>query len=375
VTTADGSANPITLQANGIFKSFGPVVALGGVDLDIRRGEIMTLLGPSGSGKTTLLRVIAGFEAPDSGEVRLEERDITHLAPARRNVGMVFQNYALFPHLTVAENIAFPLRMRRVPAAVVRRQVEEALAQVELPDYGGRYPRQLSGGQQQRVALARAVVFGPPLLLLDEPFGALDRKLRETMQLEMRHLQQRLGLTTLFVTHDQEEALILSDRIAVLNAGRIEQLDVPGNIYQRPVNWFVADFVGESNLLKGELLEEGTGRVTLRLAQGDIVTVAADAVTDIPAAGRGRAGLLLRPERIRRVMGAEASDNRFVATVEETVYLGQSQKLRLRLGSGQEVVARWPVPADGHRLATGEVVEIGWGLQDARMLPPPGDTV
>ncbi len=207
------------LRLAGLSKRFGEVQALDNVSLDIAPGELLTILGPSGSGKTTMLKVVAGFETPDAGVVRVDGAEITRLPPARRDIGMVFQNYALFPHLTVAGNVAFPLEMRNVPRPEIDKRVAEALALVELGGYGQRLPRQLSGGQQQRVALARAIVFNPRLLLLDEPFGALDRKLRETMQLEVRRMQRRLGLTTIFITHDQEEALVLSDRIAVMNKG------------------------------------------------------------------------------------------------------------------------------------------------------------
>lgn len=358
------SASQCALRAQGLRKEFGSITALGGVDLEIGRGEILTLLGPSGSGKTTLLRVVAGFEYPDGGSVQLEDADITDLVPAKRNIGMVFQNYALFPHMKVAENIAFPLRMRGVPRKAARRRVAEALAQVELSGYEERYPRQLSGGQQQRVALARAIVFDPPLLLLDEPFGALDRKLRESMQLEMRRLQQKLGLTTLFVTHDQEEALILSDRIAVMNAGRIEQVDAPEAIYQTPANWFVADFIGESNIVEGVILERGEDGALMRLESGDVVrTGQASSLADA-------AGLLVRPERVRRLDGGETAANRFTALVEERVYLGQSQKLRLRLTSGLELVVRWPIRHDGPGGDIGDRIDIGWDPGDTQVLPP-----
>ena len=217
-------ARTAELSVDGVTKRFGEVVALDGVSLAVAEGELLTILGPSGSGKTTLLKVVAGFETPDAGTVRVDGVEITALPPARRDIGMVFQNYALFPHLTVKGNVAFPLEMRNVARPEIERRVSDALALVELAGYEARLPRQLSGGQQQRVALARAIVFNPRLLLLDEPFGALDRKLRETMQLEVRRLQRRLGLTTIFITHDQEEALVLSDRIAVMNKGTIQQI-------------------------------------------------------------------------------------------------------------------------------------------------------
>ena len=282
------------LEVEGLVKRFGEVVALDGVSLDIASGELLTILGPSGSGKTTLLKVVAGFETPDAGTVQVDGADITAMPPARRDIGMVFQNYALFPHLTVERNVAFPLEMRNVPRPEIERRVGEALGLVELQGYGQRLPRQLSGGQQQRVALARAIVFNPRLLLLDEPFGALDRKLRETMQLEVRRLQRRLGLTTIFITHDQEEALVLSDRIAVMNKGAIQQVASTTEIYERPANDFVADFVGESNIFHGTVTEVGS--VTLEVGRRLLIAN--------PAPVGTRVGVLMRPERFGR--GANA---------------------------------------------------------------------
>ena len=330
------------LRIDGAAKRFGDVAALDGVSLQVAPGELLTILGPSGSGKTTLLKVVAGFEAPDAGSVRIDGREITDLPPARRDIGMVFQNYALFPHLTVERNVAFPLEMRNVAKAEIGRRVAEALAMVELAGYGQRLPRQLSGGQQQRVALARAIVFNPRLLLLDEPFGALDRKLRETMQLEVRRLQRRLGLTTIFITHDQEEALVLSDRIAVMNKGSIQQIATTTEIYERPANDFVADFVGESNILHGTV--SGAGQVTL---EGGRVLAVRTAVE------RGRTvGVLIRPERFG-ALGV----NLFSGEVVESVYLGTSFKLRLACEGGLELLVRQPargaLPAAGARVTVG----------------------
>jgi putative spermidine/putrescine transport system ATP-binding protein len=277
---------------------------------------------------------------------------------------MVFQNYALFPHMTVAENIGFPLRMRRVNAETISRRVSEVLLQVELKGYEQRYPRQLSGGQQQRVALARAIVFDPPLLLLDEPFGALDRKLRETMQFEMRRLQQRIGITTLFVTHDQEEALILSDRIAVMNGGRIEQLDVPSSLYERSANLFVADFIGESNLLGGRVVKRDGRYASLQLLKGDLV------VADLEGAnvGSDEVVLMVRPERVRLLETNESAENRFSAVVQESAYLGQTQKMRVRLATGTDLLLRGIAPESGKGPRVGDPVEVGWNARDGRLL-------
>jgi putative spermidine/putrescine transport system ATP-binding protein len=330
------------LSVEGLSRRFGEVVALDKVSLDIAPGELLTILGPSGSGKTTLLKVVAGFEKPDAGRVLVDGRDISAMPPARRDIGMVFQNYALFPHLTVAGNVAFPLEMRNVARAEIERRVGETLALVELAGYGERLPKQLSGGQQQRVALARAIVFNPRLLLLDEPFGALDRKLRETMQLEVRRLQRRLGLTTIFITHDQEEALVLSDRIAVMSRGAIQQVAGTAEIYERPANDFVADFVGESNIFHGTLTEPGV--VTLSSGRRLLVN------------GRGkvgdRLGVLMRPERF-----ADRGANSFAGEVVEAVYLGASFKLRIVCDDRMELIVRQPargkLPAAGQRLEVG----------------------
>jgi spermidine/putrescine ABC transporter ATP-binding subunit len=350
----------LDLEVAGAVRRFGAVTALAGIDLAVGAGELLTILGPSGSGKTTLLKVIAGFELPDEGRVMLKGRDITFSSPARRGIGMVFQNYALFPHMSVAENVAFPLEMRRIGRAEARRRVEEALRLVDLAGYGERLPKQLSGGQQQRVALARAVVFDPGLLLLDEPFGALDRQLREQMQLEVKRLQRRLGLTALFVTHDQEEALILSDRIAVMNGGRIEQLGTPQEIYARPNSCFVAQFIGESNLFHARVAEGGAAI----LDSGQHVQLPARA-TFAPGA---EIGLVIRPERPRRLAEGEQADGMLTGVVAEIVYVGESLKYRLREESGLDFLVRWPFRETGATLRIGDRVTVGWSADDAHVV-------
>ncbi len=357
---ADGAqrTEKTALSLSGIAKSYGPVPALRGADLDVRAGELLTLLGPSGSGKTTLLKVVAGFEIPEIGTVRLGDRDITELAPNKRDIGMVFQNYALFPHMPVAANVAFPLSVRRLPRAEIRGRVASALSLVGLEGFGDRLPRQLSGGQQQRVALARAVVFNPGLLLLDEPFGALDRKLREQMQLEVRRLQQRLGITTIFVTHDQEEALVISDRIAVMNDGVIEQLGDPRDIYASPVNRFVADFIGESNLLHARVADDGTAAL---LDCGARVRLPA------PRPAGQDVGLLVRPERADIGPEGRAPGEGFAGTVEEVVYLGNTLKYFVRLDQGFAILVRRPFgqpPVFG----VGERVLVGWAPADVHVV-------
>jgi len=357
--------NVTGLELSNVVRRFGAVTALAGVDLTVRAGELLTILGPSGSGKTTMLKVVAGFELPDEGSVRLGVHDITVASPARRNIGMVFQNYALFPHMNVAANIAFPLEMRRMAPPMIADKVAWALQTVGLTGYDRRMPSQLSGGQQQRVALARAIVFDPGLLLLDEPFGALDRKLREQMQLEVKRLQRRLGLTTLFVTHDQEEALVLSDRIAVMNEGRLEQLGTPQDIYAHPRNRFVADFIGESNLFHG--------RVTAIEGGIAVVAVASDLVLRLVAMAGMRAGAeigaVVRPERPRRLGSGEAADNAVEGELVEAVYVGESIKYRLRLSSGAELLVRWPFRAGGEMLGGGARLRVGWDARDMHAVP------
>ncbi len=353
----------LPLHLTGIEKRFGPVTAIGGVDLAVEAGEFLTLLGPSGSGKTTLLKIIAGFEAPDRGTVRIGSTDITRAPPGRRNIGMVFQNYALFPHLTVERNVAFPLAVRRIPRAEIQRRVEEALRLVELEGYQSRLPNQLSGGQQQRVALARAIVFNPGLLLLDEPFGALDRRLRQQLQEEVRRLQRRLRLTAIFVTHDQEEALLLSDRIAVMNRGAIEQLGPPHEIYARPRTVFAAGFIGESNLWDGAVSGQEGG--ILQLATGDARPLFATAGDMAP--GR-HATALVRPERVRLLAAGETADNVLAARVEEVSYLGQTQKYLLKAG-GRDLTAVWTLAAvPVGAVNPGAEIAVGWSAGDVHVI-------
>ena len=316
-----------TIKLDNVTKTFdGRVLAVDGVTLDIAAGEFFSLLGPSGCGKTTSLRMIAGFELPDSGRVHVAGRDITDLPVHKRDMGMVFQSYALFPHRTVAENVAFGLRMREVAKPDIERRVKAALAQVALTGLEERKPGQLSGGQQQRVALARALVVEPPVLLCDEPLGALDRKLRQQMQFELKELQKRLGVTLVFVTHDQEEALAMSDRIAVMNHGKVEQVGAPTEIYERPRTRFVADFIGEINILE--------------------------------ETGRARA---LRPEKIRLVSDAA----RVSGTVETANFLGGSTLLRVSTADGRSLLVRETHAGERASRAPGDAVGLAWNDADA----------
>ncbi len=318
----------------------GGVVAVHGLDLAVRRGELLTLLGPSGSGKTTTLMLLAGFETPDSGRILLEGRDIAHTPPHRRGIGVVFQSYALFPHMDVAENVAFPLEVRGVPKPERAERVARALAMVRLEAYAGRRPSQLSGGQQQRVALARALVFEPPIVLLDEPLGALDKSLREEMQLELRALHRRLGVTMLYVTHDQHEALTLSDRIAVFESGRLRQLAPPRRLYEEPADAFVAGFVGENNRLPGTVLAMEDGECRVKLDAGPEVAARA-----VGLAGPGsRCVVTIRPERVAvaAMTAGEMGQGALPATLAEAIFQGDHVRLRLLLGRGGEILAKRP---------------------------------
>ncbi len=355
------------LEIEQIGKRFGSVDAIAGVDLSVGAGEFVTILGPSGSGKTTLLKVIAGFEVPDRGHIRIDGVDITDLDPASRNIGMVFQNYALFPHMTVARNVAYPLTMRGVAKSEIDVRIREALAMVELDALSERLPKQLSGGQQQRVALARAIVFRPQLLLLDEPFGALDRKLREQMQLEVRRLQRQLGLTTIFITHDQEEALVMSDRIAVMNAGRLEQVGLPHEIYEAPASAFIADFIGESNVFSG-VVERATPNLKIKLAQGQTLDVAG--IEGVALRLGQRATVMIRPERfVDLAIGTTTPAlNRLEGEVIESVYIGVSDKYRVRTTNGLEVLVRLSAGQNARRYRAGETIAVGFTAADTRLI-------
>ena len=355
------------LGIDDVRKRFGAVDAVAGVSLAVSAGEFVTILGPSGSGKTTLLKLIAGFELADAGRILIDDADVTDLDPAKRNIGMVFQNYALFPHMTVERNVGYPLAMRGLPKAEIAARVAEALAMVALNDFAGRLPKQLSGGQQQRVALARAIVFRPRLLLLDEPFGALDRKLREQMQLEVRRLQRQLGLTTIFITHDQEEALVMSDRIAVMDKGRIQQVGVPHDIYESPANPFIADFIGESNILAG-VVEAGGHNVRLRLDNGSVLEVSGR--DDLAATAGQRARIMIRPERFvdLGVSTGRTAANRLEGEVVETVFIGVSDKYTVRTPGGLDLLVRLSSGPSNRRYTLGERISVGFEIGDARLI-------
>ncbi|MCA1971349.1 MAG: ABC transporter ATP-binding protein [Caenispirillum sp.] len=318
------------INIRDVRKTYGSFVALDSVGLDIAPGEFLTLLGPSGSGKTTLLMILAGFIRPEAGSIQVDGEEILRKPPHLRDIGMVFQNYALFPHMTVAENVGYPLKLRKVKPDARRERAREALALVQLDHLMDRRIDQLSGGQRQRVALARAIVFEPKILLMDEPLSALDKKLREQMQIELKHLHDRLNMTTVYVTHDQREALTMSDRVAVMNQGRILQVAPPRDLYERPANRFVADFVGESNFLPVRY-DNGTASLDGRPLR----------LGDLPPAGGAGYSLLLRPEKLD-IVGDETDPdyNLLDGTVDEVVYQGETMLVYVTLADGQRIALR-----------------------------------
>tara|TARA_R110002020_G_scaffold95357_30_gene228827 strand:- start:7309 stop:8391 length:1083 start_codon:yes stop_codon:yes gene_type:complete len=344
-------ALPITVR--NVTKTYGPVYALDDVSIDVESGEFLTLLGPSGSGKTTLLMVLAGFTRPDCGSLKFGDTEVIRTPPHLRDLGMTFQSYALFPHMTVEGNVGYPLKLRKRPKAEIAERVARALDTVQLGGFGERRIDQLSGGQRQRVAVARAIVFEPRILLMDEPLSALDKKLRDQMQIELRHLHEQLGMTTVYVTHDQREALTMSDRIAVVNHGRIMQLATPRDLYERPANRFVADFIGESTFLdvtrSGDTL--AWNGVPLKLGH--------HAVPDAP-----KLQLMIRPERIVLRDGPSEGFNTFDATATDVVYQGDSYLLHARLNDGSQIALRGAMRGTAALPEEGQAVTLGLAPED-----------
>lgn len=352
-----------SVHLRGLTKEYGNFRAVDDISIDIAAGEFVTILGPSGSGKTTVLMMLAGLLEPTSGTITIAGRDVTNIRPQHRNLGVVFQSYALFPHLTVAENIGFPLRMRRHTEADIRRKVGEVLDLVRLPDIAQRVPSELSGGQQQRVALARALVFDPPVLLLDEPLSALDKKLREHMQFELRELHRNLGITIINITHDQTEALVMSDRVVIMRDGQIVQSGSPSELYERPQSSFVADFLGVSNFLAGHVRKAPTANGYEFITQGGLHC-------HVPGGLRvseGKARLMLRPERII-LNDSVATEERFEGQVLEVVYTGDLIRYRIALKSDDVIdVTLQNKPRHVPQVDIGDKASVGWNLEDVQV--------
>jgi spermidine/putrescine transport system ATP-binding protein len=341
------------VQLEGLTKRYGAFDAVSGIDLDIPPGEFFCLLGPCGCGKTTTLRMIAGFERPSAGRILLDSRDVSNTPPNRRNVNTVFQNYALFSHLTVAENVAFGLRFTRTSKEETRNRVGQALSLVQMEDFRDRKPHQLSGGQQQRVALARALILNPSVLLLDEPLGALDAKLRKTLQVELKALQEQVGVTFVYVTHDQEEALTMADRLAVMSEGRVEQVGTPREVYEEPASSYVADFLGVSNLLDAEAVGE-TPDGRCRLRAGDLELLASQGHTS----SSGPVKVVIRPERVRVEAPRKTGENRLPGKVERVVYAGPISQLIVTLDRGEQIQCMLANDGVGTAFDRGEPVSV-----------------
>ncbi|GHC66724.1 ABC transporter ATP-binding protein [Neogemmobacter tilapiae] len=365
---ADGAQSDAFVAFEHVQKSYdGVSLVVKDLNLSIAKGEFLTMLGPSGSGKTTCLMMLAGFETATHGEIRLAGRPINQVPPHKRGIGMVFQNYALFPHMTVGENLAFPLEVRGMGKDERESRIKRALDMVQMGAFAHRRPAQLSGGQQQRIALARALVFDPELVLMDEPLGALDKQLREHMQFEIKHLHERLGITVVYVTHDQGEALTMSDRIAVFNDGKIQQLAPPADLYERPDNSFVAQFIGENNKLPGTIEELSGGKALVRLATGEVIDA-----TPVNVTAKGQATLVsVRPERVEfkpemMPQGAHMID----AEVLEVIYMGDILRARLKVAGTEDFVMKMRNTLGQTRLDAGQKIKVGWHPQDARALDP-----
>ncbi len=360
---ASSSDNIVVFDS--VQKSYdGEILVVKDLNIDVKRGEFLTLLGPSGSGKTTVLMMLAGFEVPTHGEIRLNNISINDTPPHKRGIGMVFQNYALFPHMTVAENLAFPLEVRGISKADTETKVKRALEMVRLPEFGGRRPAQLSGGQQQRVAVARALVFEPELVLMDEPLGALDKSLREEMQYEIKHIHEELGVSMVYVTHDQSEALTMSNRIAVFEDGIIQQLATPDDLYERPDNAFVAGFIGENNKLMGKVKSLDSDFCIVELDDGSNVKANKINVNNIG----DRTTLSLRPERVIINPQEGSVPNTRIAKVNELIYLGDHIRTRVSLAGNDDFIVKLP-NAHGHAILNeGTEVTLGWEADDCRAL-------
>ena len=354
------------VEVRHVGKRYGASApAVDDVSLDIYEGEFLTLLGPSGSGKTTTLMLIAGFEELTAGEILVRGASVGALPPEKRDIGMVFQNYALFPHMSVFANVAFPLRMRRVPRREIARRVRETLRVVHLEGFEERLPRQLSGGQQQRVALARALVYRPSLLLMDEPLAALDKRLREQMQAELKAIQRELGVTTLYVTHDQHEAMMLSDRIGVMNDGKLCQVGAPVDVYDRPADRFTAEFLGEANLLEGRVVALHDGLARIALDEG--VAVAAEARPDV-AVGDA-VGVMIRPESLEMRAGTDSGPHEWTGVVREAVFLGELVRYTVALGDAVALKVVRQYRKDGTAMKPGEPVTVGAPPRDWTVFP------
>ncbi|MEP2715446.1 ABC transporter ATP-binding protein [Pseudophaeobacter sp.] len=363
---ADASNNDAFVEFERVQKSYdGENLVVKDLNLIMPKGEFLTMLGPSGSGKTTCLMMLAGFETATHGDIRLGGTSINNIPPHKRGIGMVFQNYALFPHMTIAENLSFPLEVRKMGKSEREAKVKRALDMVEMGAFGGRRPSQLSGGQQQRIALARALVFEPELVLMDEPLGALDKQLREKMQFEITHLAHRLGITVVYVTHDQTEALTMSDRVAVFEDGRIQQLAPPDKLYEEPQNSFVAQFIGENNTLEGVVKEINNGVALVQLDDGELIDCKP---VNVSKPGE-RTRVSIRPERVeynkdRLSEGAHT----LKAEVLEFIYMGDIFRTRLRVAGNDEFVIKTRNAPDQVRLQPGQQIEIGWLPEDCRAL-------
>ena len=364
MASSGGNGNAF-VRFEKIEKSFdGETLVIKDLNLEIAQGEFLTMLGPSGSGKTTTLMMLAGFETPTHGEIYLDDQPIGNIPPHKRNIGMVFQNYALFPHMTVSENLAYPLEVRKQPKSEIKDRVAKALEMVELQGFGGRFPAQLSGGQQQRVALARALVFEPHLVLMDEPLGALDKNLREQMQYEIKHIHENLNVTVVYVTHDQSEAMTMSNRVAVFDDGVIQQLSTPDVLYEEPENAFVAQFIGENNKLSGDVAEITGDRCLVKVDSGEMVKALKVNVDQTGV----RTTLSLRPERVTLNPAPGSLENSFEGTVKELIYLGDHLRTRIDVCGNDEFIVKVPNAAGRLKINEGETISVGWTAMDCRAL-------